>query len=115
MNCTCCGRQMATPDSTNVERMLIELAPKLEDIVQRFRRGTPIPEMALAFETELDARWREGCRTLVETEYNDIEPAAIEHCPVRMQAGWRGIQASAEESQHDRHLIRADSLRTLSV
>ena len=84
MNCTCCGQRIATPDSTNVGRMLIGLAPKLEDIVQRFRQGTPIPEMSLAFETELEACWRGGCRTLVETEYNEIEPATIAECPVRV-------------------------------
>jgi hypothetical protein len=85
MNSTCSSLQMATPDSANVEQMLIGLAPKLEGIVQKFRQAVPTPEMALAFETELEACWREGCRGLVEVEYNDIEPAALEDCPVRMR------------------------------
>jgi hypothetical protein len=65
--------------------MMLELAPKVQDIVQRFREGTPTPEKAVAFETELEACCRESCRMLVEAEYNAIEPAAIKDCPVRMR------------------------------
>lgn len=85
MNSTFSGQLFATPDSTNAERVLNELAPKLRDIVQRFRKGMPTPEATFAFETELEACCREGCRTLVEAEYNDIEPTAIEDCAVRVR------------------------------
>jgi hypothetical protein len=85
MNSTFSSLLIATPDSANDERMLNELAPKLREILQRFRKGMPTPETTLAFETELEACCREGCRTLVEAEYNDIEPAAIEDCPVRLR------------------------------
>ena len=87
MNSTFPCLLMATPDLANVDRMLVELAPKLQNIVREFRKGTPLPEMALAFETELKACVHEGCQALVDAEYNDIEPAAIEDCPVRMQLG----------------------------
>jgi hypothetical protein len=85
MDSTFSSLQIAIPVSANVERVLIELAPKLRDIVLRFRQGMPTPEKALAFETELEACLREGGRALVETEYNDVEPAGIEDCPVRMR------------------------------
>jgi hypothetical protein len=85
MNSTFSSLRIATPESANLERMLTGLASKFAEIVQRFRKGTPTPEMALAFETELEACCREGCRTLVEAEYNDIEPTAIKDCPVRMR------------------------------
>jgi hypothetical protein len=85
MNSTFSSLHIATPDSANVERMLIGLAAKLRDIVQRFRKGTPTPDLTLAFETELGACFREGGRVLVEAEYNDVEPAAFEDCPVRVQ------------------------------
>ena len=87
MNSTFPCLLMATPDLANVDRMLVELAPKLQNIVREFRKGTPLPEMALAFETELKDCVHEGCQALVDAEYNDIEPAAIEDCPVRMQLG----------------------------
>ncbi len=87
MNSTVSSLRIATPDSTNVERMLNGLVAQLQDIVQRFRQGTPTPEMALIFETELETCCRAGCRTLVEAEYNDIEPAALKDCPVRMRLG----------------------------
>jgi hypothetical protein len=85
MNSTVCSLPIATPDSANVERMLNGLVPQLQDIVQRFRQGTPTPEMVFAFETELETCCRAGCRTLVEAEYNGIEPAAITDCPVRLR------------------------------
>jgi hypothetical protein len=85
MDSTFSSLQIATPDSVNVVQMLIELAPKLQDIVLRFRNGMPTPEKTFAFETELDACFREGGRALVEAEYNDVEPAGIEDCPVRMR------------------------------
>ena len=85
MDFTDISLQIATPDSVNVERMLSELTPKLQDIVQRFRKGMPTPEVTFSFETELEACCREGCRALVEAEYSDIEPAAFEDSPVRMR------------------------------
>ena len=75
----------ATPDLKNVEEMLMGLAPKVLEIVQDFRKGTPTPESSMAFETGLDSCCREACRALVEREFNDIEPAKIEDCPVRMR------------------------------
>jgi hypothetical protein len=85
MNSTFSGLQIATPDLANVERVLLGLGPQLQNIVQKFRQGTPTPEVALAFETELQACCRESCRALVEAEYNDIEPVEIKDCPMRMR------------------------------
>jgi hypothetical protein len=85
MNSTFSNLQIATPDSANAERMMLELAPKIQDIIQRFRERTPTPEKAVAFEIELETCCRESCRMLVEAEYNAIEPAAIKDCPVRMR------------------------------
>lgn len=85
MNSTFSNLQIATPDLANAERMMLDLAPKVQDIVQRFREGTPTPEKALAFETELAACCRDSCQMLVEAEYNAIEPATITDCPVRMR------------------------------
>jgi hypothetical protein len=85
MNSTFSSLPFATPNLTNAERMTMDLGPKLLSIVQEFRQGIPTPEKTLAFETKLEACCREQCRGLVEAEYNDIEPAAFEDCPVRMR------------------------------
>ena len=85
MNSTISRLQIATPDSANVERMLTGLEPRLGHIVRRFREKVPTPEIVLTFEIELEACCREACRGLVEAEYNDIEPAAIKDCPVRIR------------------------------
>jgi hypothetical protein len=85
MNSTFSKALNATPESKNVLEMLNGLKPKLEQVVERFRKATPTPEGAWAFEMELEASCREHCRALVESEYNDIEPAAIEDCPVRIR------------------------------
>ncbi len=85
MDSTFSSLQFATPDLANVLQMLIKLAPKLQDIVLRFRNRMPTPEKTFAFETDLEACFREGGRALLEAEYNDVEPAGIEDCPVRMR------------------------------
>jgi hypothetical protein len=85
MNSTCSDLQISTPDLANVDRMLADLAPKLKDAVLSFRKGAPTPEKNFVFETALESSCREGIRTLVEAEYNDIEPPEIQDCPVRMR------------------------------
>jgi hypothetical protein len=85
MNSTISGLLNATPDSKNVLVMLSGLLPKCQELVERFRKVGPTPETTLAFETELESCCRESCRALVEAEYNDIEPAVIDHIPVRMR------------------------------
>jgi hypothetical protein len=85
MNCTFSSLLNENPDSKNVREMLNGLVPKLQELVQRFRKDTPTPETTFAFETELENCCREGCRVLLEAEYNDIEPAAIDGCPMRMK------------------------------
>ena len=55
MNSTFSRLQIATPELANVERVLFGLESKLQEIVQSFRQGTPTPERALAFETQIEA------------------------------------------------------------
>jgi hypothetical protein len=85
VNSTFSGLLDASPDSKNVLEMLNGLAPRLQELVQGFRKGGPTPETTMAFETELESCCREACRALVEAEYNDIEPAVIDDIPVRMR------------------------------
>jgi hypothetical protein len=65
--------------------MMADLAPKIKETVLKFRMGPGSPEMTMAFETELEACTRECIRSLVEAEYNNIEPAEVKDCPVRMR------------------------------
>ena len=85
MNSTISNPSIAIPDSPNVMKMLSQLAPKVLAVVRAFREGTPTAESALAFEKQLAACLREGGRELVEAEFNDLEPAQFEDCPVRLQ------------------------------
>jgi len=65
--------------------MLIELAPKVQSLVDGFHQGTLTPETFLTIETKLETDVREGCRALLEVELNEIEPAALKDCPMRMR------------------------------
>ena len=100
MNSTFSNNPDATPDSRNVSEMLSRLTPKLENIVAMFRKGMPTPEATMAFETDLEACWREGCRDLVEAEYNDIEPAVIQDCPVRMRLAGEEYKRRPKSPNH---------------
>jgi len=84
MNSTFSDPLTATPVLANVERMVNELRKKAREIVQRLHESLPTPETAFAFETDLQSCLRESGRVLIEAEYNAIEPAAIQDCPVRM-------------------------------
>jgi hypothetical protein len=85
MNSTIFHSLNATPDSRNISEMLTQLAPKLQNIVAQFRHDATTPETTLAFETALETCCREACRGLIEAEYNAIEPATLQDCPLRMR------------------------------
>jgi hypothetical protein len=85
MNFTLFNPSNATPNSCPVEEMMVKLEPELKAVLAKFLQSGPTPVSTLALETELEECCREGCRGLVETAYNALEPEAIQDCPVRMR------------------------------
>jgi hypothetical protein len=100
MNSTFSSLTTAIPDSSHLAKMLIQLAAELQKIIACFRQAPPTPAATWLFETELEACCREGCRSLLEAEYNDIEPGVIQDCPVRMKFGTEEYKRRPKSPNH---------------
>jgi len=74
-----------TPTPTNVIAMPQELAQALQGEVAAFRRLPVTPESTFAFEQKVAEIYREAGRAVLEREYNCIEPAQRQDCPVRLR------------------------------
>src|SRR5437588_3293875 len=74
-----------TPTPTNFIAMPPELALALQGEIAAFRRLPVTPESTFAFEQKLAEIYREAGRLLLEQEYNGIEPAQRQDCPVRLR------------------------------
>jgi hypothetical protein len=74
--------------SPGVQEIVTLLGPQLLElaaVVRAFRREPPTPMRTCAFEKQAAAVLREGGRVLLENEYNRIEPARLEDCPLRLR------------------------------
>jgi hypothetical protein len=78
----------AIPDLRDLVEMLTRLLPqllKLSATVRRFRQGSVTPHGTCAFENQLAAIAREANRIIVDHEFNGLEPACREDCPLRLR------------------------------
>lgn len=84
-NSTVASVSSAIPD---VQELLTLLGPpgqQLLEVVRAFRQEPPTPARTCAFEKQVAAVLREVGRVLLEKEYNGIEPARREDCPLRLR------------------------------
>ena len=65
--------------------LLLPVWLKLVAAVRQFRQQPPTPERTFAFEENLAMITREANRLIVEHEYNRIEPACFNDCPLRLR------------------------------
>jgi hypothetical protein len=75
----------ATPELEFVVQMLRPQLIEMAKLVGEFRKQEPTPERTFEFETKLAEASREGNRSLVEGEFNRIEPGEMQDCPVRLR------------------------------
>ena len=76
----------ATPDFVSLLQSCRAAFAKFKAIFRQFRQQEPTPASTWAFETQLEACGREMLRECVEREYNAIEAAEIQDCPVRLRS-----------------------------
>lgn len=75
----------ATPDSNELREMIESQWSKVRNRLEIFLRQGPTPEGTWDFEIGLDKDVREIGRLVLEHVYNQIEPDALEDCPVRLR------------------------------
>jgi hypothetical protein len=75
----------ASPSIEILIALLAEPLRALQQEVAAFRQEPPTPARTCAFEAHAAAILRQAGRTLVEHEYNRIEPARVQDCPLRLR------------------------------
>lgn len=74
---------IATPG--NLVALPPEQGHALQQAVATFRQQSVTPERSFAFEQKVAEIYREAGRVLLEHEYNRLEPAQRQDCPVRLR------------------------------
>src|SRR5262245_19706295 len=75
----------ARPSIEKLVEMLADSLGALLQAVAEFRREAPTPARTCVFEMSIAAILRQAGLTLVEHEYNRIEPADLQDCPLRLR------------------------------
>ena len=75
----------AIPDVQELVTLLRPQRQELAGVVRAFREEPPTPARTCDFEKKTAEVLRQSGRVLVEHEYNRIEPARVEDCPLRLR------------------------------
>jgi hypothetical protein len=84
-NSTVPNAPAAIPDTLELLTFLGPSVWQLLEVVRAFRQQPPTPARTCAFEKQVADLLRQAGRALLEQEYNAIEPAQREDCPLRLR------------------------------